>query len=122
GIVVTPTQVLRQNDFSSATLIYTGMLLGLMLTAAGEISARKKWKAHFRFTYVNIGVHVGFIACLAGMFHFERRYLAWFLVLLAIAYYCYQWALRRRSFYFVVIMALYTYIGLGYVVVRLLEK
>jgi len=122
GIVIMPTQVLWRNDFSSATLIYTGMLLGGMLVTAGEISARKKWKAHFSFTYVNIGLHVLFIACLAGMFHFEHRYLAWFLVLLAIAYYCYRLTFRRRSFYFVVIMALYAYIGLGYVVVRLLEK
>ncbi|GAA0563602.1 DUF2157 domain-containing protein [Chitinophaga japonensis] len=122
GIVVTPTQVLRQNDFSNSTLIYTGMLLGGMLVTAGEISAWKKWKAHFRFTYVNIGLHVLFIACLAGMFHFEHRYFAWFLLLLGIAFYCYRQALRHHSFYFIVIMALYTYIGLGYVVVRLLEK
>jgi hypothetical protein len=115
GIVVTPTKILKQNDFHSDILIYTGMLLGALLLIAGGISRWKQIKPHFRFTYINFGAHILFIACLAGLFHFQDEYLLWFLLLLGIAYYFYRLALRDRSFYFLVILTLYTYIGLAYV-------
>jgi hypothetical protein len=116
GIVVTPTQILKQNDFHSDTLIYTALLLGALLVAAGEISRWKNIKQHFRFTYINFGAHILFIATLAGMFHFRERYFLWFLLLLGIAAYFYWRSLQERSFYFLVILALYAYIGIVYVV------
>ena len=122
GIVVTPTQILKQNDFHSDTIIYTGMLLGVLLVAAGEISRWRDLKQHFRFTYVNFGAHILFIACLAGLFHFDTVYFLWFLALLGIAFYFYWQALRERSFYFLLILTLYAYIGIAYVAVRLLDK
>lgn len=120
GIVVTPTQILRQNDFHSNTLIYTALFLGALLLAAGTISKWKNIKQHFRFTYINFGAHILFIAALAGMFHFRHWYLLWFLLLLGIAAYFYWHSILERSFYFLLILTLYTYIGIVYVVSDLL--
>jgi hypothetical protein len=120
GIAVTPRGILQENDFNSHTIIYTALLLGGMLVAAGILSRIKNIKKHFDFTYTNYGAHVLFIACLAGLFQFEHIYLIWFLLLAAIAAYFYQYAMREHSFYFLLILMIYSYIGLSYVVTRLL--
>lgn len=115
GIVVTPTQILKQNDFHSDTLIYTALCLGGLLFVAGELSRWKNIKHHFRFTYINFGAHILFIACLAGMFHFSDWYFLWFLLLLGIAAFFYRHSLQEHSFYFLLVLTLYTYIGIVYV-------
>ena len=87
-----------------------------MLLAAGEISRWKNIKQHFRFTYINFGAHILFIATLAGMFHFHHWYLLWFFLLLGIAGFFYWQSLHERSFYFLVVLTLYSYIGFAYVI------
>jgi hypothetical protein len=121
GIAVTPFQVLSANDFSSATLIYTGVLLGAILLLLAFLSARFNRKAHFSFTYRNFGAHIIFIAIIAAMCAFDNTYFAWFLFLLAAGAYLFREAFRERSFYFVLITVLYAYAGLSIVVLRLLS-
>jgi hypothetical protein len=120
GIAVTPAHILQQNDFKSETIIITGFLLGICLIAAGYFSATKKIKQHFEFTYSNFGTHILFISTLASMFHFEAIYLLLFLVLGGISYFFYRKAIRERSFYYLLILSLYLYIGLSYCVIRLI--
>lgn len=122
GVAVTPFQVLSQNDFSSHRLIYTGLLLGVILIVAAYISNAKQLKSHFAFTYSNFGTHILLISCLAGMFAFEHTYLLWFLVLAGATVFFYLQAVRNHSFYFLLIITLYAYIGLSYVVLRLLSN
>jgi hypothetical protein len=120
GIVVTPTKILASNDFNSGTLIVTGIVVSLVLIAAGKASTRTGWKSHFAFTYINFGMNIIFISCLAGIFHFDSVYLIWFLLLSVICGYFYWEAVNNRSFYFILMLTLYGYIGLSYVVLRLL--
>lgn len=120
GIAVTPTKILLANDFNNNTLIIMGLLLGTILIALGVLTNNKKLKAHFEFTYTNFGLHLLFISCLAAMFQFENLYLLWFLLLIAISYFFYQKAIKEKSFYFLLILSLYLYIGSSYVVIRLL--
>ena len=101
-------------------LIYTGMVLGALLVLAGVASERRDLKKHFEFTYSNFGVHILFIAGLAGLFRFDRVNLLWFLLLSGIAVVVYLQALKKKSFYFMLIVILYMYIALSYVVVDLL--
>ena len=122
GIAVTPTHLLKDNDFNNVTIIYTALLLGLLLLLAGYASAKKNIKVHFAFTYSNFGAQLLFISCLAGLFHFDNIYLLWFLLLLALGYFFYIKAVREKSFYYLLVMSLYEYIGAGYVLVRLLFK
>lgn len=121
GVTVTPLQLLSANDFSSYTLIYTGLLLGALLIVAALLSYRLHFKPHFSFTYSNFGTHVFLIANLAGMFAaYDGRYGLWFLLLAVVTVFFYSQAMKQRSFYFVLIITLYAYIGLSFVVIRLL--
>ena len=120
GIAVTPTRILEDNDFSSDRIIYTGMVLGVLLIVAGAASKLKRLKPHFEFTYTNFGTHLLFISCLAAMFNFTKWNLLWFLVLVAIGVYFYLKAVAEKSFYFLLLMTLYGYVGVSYVVIRLL--
>lgn len=122
GVTVTPSQLLRVNDFNSSTIIYSGLFLGALLIALAFVSKQKKWKHHFEFTYTNFGTHVLFISCLSAMFQFDRIYLVWFLLLAALAFFSYMRSMKTKSFYFLVITTLYTYVGISYVVIRMLAS
>jgi hypothetical protein len=111
---------LRDNNFDSHRLIYTGLALGTLLVLAGLTSERRNFKKHFEFTYTNFGTHLLFISGLAGLFVFDNIYPLWFLLLLGMAWYLYLLAMKKRSFYFLLIITLYTYIALSYMVIRLL--
>lgn len=121
GVAITPLHLLEDNNFGNEQVIYTGILLGWVLMAAGRLSQLQGRKSHFESTYTNFGFHLYFIAALAGLFIHERAYLLWFLLFAAIAWFLYRQAMARRSFYFVVFTVLYTYIALGYVVIRALD-
>lgn len=120
GIVVTPVQILKANDFNSSDIIITGLLLGIALIIAGKLTAIKKIKLHFELMYTNFGMHIVFISCLAGLFHFDAVYFFWFVALLAVAFYFYNESKKRSSFYFLLMLTLYSYIGLSYVVIHFL--
>ncbi|WP_346320714.1 DUF2157 domain-containing protein [Chitinophaga sp. YIM B06452] len=120
GIAITPYEILASNHFNTdSRLIYTGILLGAILITAGYLSERFDLKKHFAFTYDNFGVHIIFIATLAGMFLLDS-YLLFFALLCGIAAYCYWQSRQRKSFYFMMITVLYLYIGISYLVMRAL--
>jgi hypothetical protein len=118
GIAITPDKILSDNNFNDTSLIFTGLLLGAFQVVVSYLSQRFLIKAHFAFTYANFAAHLLFISCLAAMVAFEDVYFLWFVILIGISIFFYRKALADRSFYFVLILTLYTYIGLGYVVVR----
>ncbi len=120
GVSVTPLQFLHSNNFDSNTIIYTGLGLGILLVLLGFLSAKKECKAHFEFTYSNFGAHLLFISCLAALFIFGGFKYLWMLALLLISYFFYKKALVQKSFYFLLIMTLYLYIGLSYIIFQLL--
>lgn len=120
GIAITPLNILKANDFANAEIIFAGLLLGVALTAIAWASERRNVKAHFEFTYVNFGINILFIACLAGMFHFDHFYALWLLPLAGAVFYFYKKALATGLFYFILLLTLYGYIGISYVIVRFL--
>ena len=120
GIAATPVQILKENNFNNGTIIITAIVLGIGLIAMAMVSRLRNMKPHFAFTYTNFGVHLLFIATLAGLFEFEKIYLLWFLLLAGIAFYFYHEAMRSKSFYLLLVLTLYTYIGFTYVIMRLL--
>ncbi|MEO5890079.1 MAG: DUF2157 domain-containing protein [Ferruginibacter sp.] len=121
GITVTPLQVLESNDFDSGRIIITGLVLGALLVFVAWATEKKNIKKHFEFTYANFGTHIILISCLAAMFHFNILYLVWFLVLMAMIYFFYRQAIAAKSFYFILIITLYGYIGISYVVLEFLN-
>ncbi|MEP6583701.1 MAG: DUF2157 domain-containing protein [Ginsengibacter sp.] len=122
GINVTPMKILTENDFGSARLIYSGIILGALLIVVSFASLKKNLKAHFSFTYKNFGWHILEISLLSAVFYFEDYYLLWFLIFALTSFLFFKWALKENSFYFLVITTLYGYIGLSYVILSLLFK
>lgn len=122
GIAVTPLRIMRGNDFSDTNLITAGVILGIFLTLAAHLSKVKKIKAHFSFTYLNFGMNIFFIACLAGMFEFDRIFLLWAIPIAAGAYYFYKKAIELSSFYILVMVVIYVYIAAGYIVIEVLPE
>ena len=115
-------QLLKQNDFSSETIIITAFLLGLLLIAVAFFTQSKKIKPHFEFTYSNFGTHLIFISLIAALIQFGYIYFIVFIVLAAISFFFYKRSIEIKSFYFLLITTLYFYIGLSYTIVRFLLK
>ena len=122
GLSITPLTLIKENSFADHRLIFTGIVLGVVLLAFGKFTTLRRIKAHFETTYTNFGLHLFFVAALAGLFTYDTIYLLWFAGVAVIAWYLCVQAIRRRSFYFVLMIVLYTYIGLCYTVLRLLWK
>ena len=120
GIAVTPLQILHSNNFNKDTIIFTGLALGLFLLILGFISNKKNLKAHFEFTYINFGAHLMFISCLAAMVVFAEYNLLWMLALVFVSFIFYKKALKQKSFYFILIMTVYFYIGFTNLIFHLL--
>ena len=120
GINATPMALIESNDFNDEQIIYTALVLGAVLVAISFATNMKKIKDHFSFTYKNFGAHILFVACLAAMFHFENIYFVWFIVLCGICFFFFKNAVKENSFYFLVITLLYGYIGVSFVVIKLL--
>lgn len=122
GIAVTPMRILKENSFDDMRLIYTGLFLGMFLLLAALASEKRNFKKHFEFTYNNFGTHILFISGLAGLFVSQRFFILWFVFLLLIGYYIYRQAMKKNSFYFLLLVTLYIYIALSYVVITILDK
>lgn len=118
GIIVTPMKILSANNYDSPIILYTGIALGILLTLAGYVSKKIDFKAHFNFTFSNIGAHLLFISCLAAMMFFDYSKYVWTVALIIIGFYFYKKALEEGSFYFLLIMTLYGYIGFSYIVLQ----
>jgi hypothetical protein len=121
GIAITPLTILKAGNFGDPHLIFTGLLLGAILVAAGRGTELRRLKAHFSPVYFNFGGHLFFIAALARLFKFDRLWFLWFLGLVGAAFFCYTQGMARRNFYFVVVLILYAYIALCGVVIRLID-
>ena len=116
GISITPLRLLKDNNFNSHTIIFSGILLSIALIAAALLSEQKNFKKHFAFTYKNFGYHLFFVAAIAAMVVFNSLYLVIFIFLVAAGFFLYHLALKSNSFYLFVITALYVYAAISYVI------
>lgn len=115
GITLTPQELLQQNDFSSSTIVNTGVFLGIFLTAVTFFSETKDFKKHFSLTYLNFGVHLLMISCLAGMMALEKQAIYFPLLLLTAAFFLW-YARTRGSLYFLTVAVIYGYVGVTYMI------
>jgi len=128
GVNVSPMTFMYGNIFITMHLIMTGLILGAALLLADYLTHYLRKKPHFGFTYRNFGMHLVLLACVTAMFkstdsfrgEHDATYLIWFVLQAGITFYLYREALKHHSFYFLLMIALYAYVGLSYVVVRLL--
>lgn len=121
GITVTPQELLSKNDFSSATIVFTGVLLGFVLSVVPFLSERYNFKKHFSLTYLNFGVHIGMISCLAGMMALDQELIYFPLLCFAVGFFLW-YARTRGSFYFLTVAVVYGYIGITYLLIAHTES
>ncbi|HVU96927.1 MAG TPA: DUF2157 domain-containing protein [Puia sp.] len=121
GIAITPLTILKAGNFGDPHLLFTGLLLGAVLVAAGRLTELRRLKAHFSPVYFNFGGHLFFIAALTRLFEFHKLWFLWFLGLTGAAFFFYIQAMVRRNFYYVVVLILYAYIALCGVVIRSMD-
>jgi predicted membrane protein DUF2157 len=111
GIIVKPNVQVFENDFSSIRFIAIGIALGYLLLVAARFSRRRTFKEHFSFTYTNFGMNLIYISCLAGLFSYARYFFIWLPVVGITDLLMYKEAFRSRSFYFLLMLALYSYLA-----------
>ncbi|GAB3937690.1 DUF2157 domain-containing protein [Mucilaginibacter myungsuensis] len=121
GVSVTPKKLLLNADFDNLTIIYTYLVLGCSLLALSIATQRYNFKKHFKFSYQHYGIHVCYVALLAGYFHNYDSWLAFAFVLGVgvLSVIMYLDAFRHRSFYFILIVLLYSYVMISSLMVRL---
>jgi len=120
GVSVTPNQLLLHSDFNNRTIIYTYLVLGVLLLVAAYLTARFNFKKHFKFSYQHYGVHVAFIALLAGYFFYYDSIIAflWIAGVALLSTLIYYDAYRNKSFYFLLLVVLYSYFALSCLIMR----
>ena len=122
GVSVTPKELFLHSDFNSEIIIYTYLLLGILLLAGSYVTQQFNFKKHFKFSYQHYGVHVTFISLLAGYFFYYSSAL-WVLFMIGVGvlgWFIYRDAFKNRSFYFLLLVILYSYIAISSLVVRVL--
>ncbi|QSE97388.1 DUF2157 domain-containing protein [Fulvivirga lutea] len=117
GISLTPKSLFTENDFSTTSLVITGILLSVILIGAGYFTIRKGFKRHFHFTYYNFGLHLGAVAILAAGFNFNYGW-SWMLLISPLILFAYWYAQTYKSFYFLLFGLGYAYIAVSYIVVE----
>ncbi len=121
GVSVTPKDLLAYGTFDNESIIYTYLVLGYVLLAAAHFSKRLDIKKHFFFSYHHYGVHLAFIAILAGYFlHDFVPSLIWLVVFGITAWFIYKDAFGSRSYYFLLLVVLYGYVAISGLVTRAL--
>ena len=119
GLSIAPMQLLYGYNFTDIRILFTALGWGLVLIALALYSDRKKIKPHFSFSYHNFAANLLFVSCLALLFNYPLKFLS-FLWLVALCVYFIRYAIAQQSFLFLLISAIYGYIGLTYVVFSIL--
>jgi hypothetical protein len=113
GLSVTPLQLIEENDFSDAPVIYSAIALGILLAAFSKYAGHKAIKKHFGFSYNNFAVNILCVATLAALFSQPLKPVS-FLFLAVVCFYYIRYAIQQQSFLFLLLSVTYGYIGLTY--------
>lgn len=123
GVTVSPYSLLY-GVFDGITLIFTSLLLGLILLAAGYLSGHYNFKKHFKFSYLHFGLNISFISLLTGYFVVGNGYseqssgYIWLIGVFILGFFLFIDSFKDKSFYFLLLTILYLYIAISILAVR----
>lgn len=120
GISISPYDLIRSNNFSGTGYIWTGLLLGFFLIAAGDFISMRGIKEHFLFTWLNFAAHLLFVSCIAAIIMINVPVFT--LLLAALVFAGMKYARSSNSFYIHVITVLYGFVGFTYTAFYFLIK
>lgn len=113
GLSVTPINWVEGEWMASSNLYVVSIVLGLSLTAVGQVSHYNDIKKHFRFTYQNFGLLLYFIGCLWAMFDSDFEWPMALLTLVSGAIFSY-YTWQHKEFLFFVYSNIACYIAFTY--------
>lgn len=114
GLTVRPLDFFVKTNFFDQRVVFSAILLSLVLIGAALLLERQRIKPHFTYTYLSIAGNVLLIALLAGVFNFEELRVGFVLGLAVACFGFDRYARRERSFLFLLMSAVYGYIGATY--------
>lgn len=117
GLTISPIQMVREGFFSAKPLILSQLIFGVSICAISLFLDYKNIKKHFTFTLLNLGSQIAFISCLFALFQLDQE-AVYFLLLMILSTIGITYALKRKSFLFLLNSSLYGYIGLSYLVIK----
>src|SRR4030095_596784 len=117
GISVSPG-ILIGNHISESSLVYTGATLSVFLIGMGFFMKEKDIKRHFTFTWYNFGFNMFFISMLSALFTLEFP-IVYFGLLIVGCFLLGRYAIREKSFYFLLMAVIYAYIGITWAIFRM---
>lgn len=121
GVSIAPLAAFTQNDFAASALSAPAVGLGLALLAAGLWSDVTQHKAHFAFAYVSLGGNLALVALTANLFSPAGLPRAVALpLLLAVCAGLVWYARRSQSYLFLLMGAVFGYIGVTYLLFEVL--
>ena len=114
GLTVRPLDFFFKTNFFDERVVFSTLALALVLIGTALLLERQRIKPHFTYTYLTIAGNLLLIALLAGLFNFDE-WRVWFAIGLVVACVGFdRYARREKSFLFLLMSALYGYIGLTY--------
>jgi hypothetical protein len=119
GVTVRPLELYFKTNFFDQRTVFSAIILSLLLIGVALTLEQRRIKAHFTYTYLTIAGNLLMVALLGGLFNFENLRLL-FVLGLAVACFLLDRYGRQRSkhdggsFLFLLMSAVYGYIGLTY--------
>lgn len=117
GLSVSPQALLSNNLYSTATLSYSAILLGVLLIAWTVYSAKIHLKVHFNFIFLTYALHLISIATINNLFD---NWLMAAILLSVSSYYFYKTSYQIPSVSLFAFTIIYAYIGLNLLLFKFL--
>lgn len=119
GLSVSPQTLLSNDFYTTDTLSYSAIVLGILLIVWTIYSSKINLKIHFNFIYLTYALHLISIAAINNLF--EDYWLVFVIVLGVSTYYFYKVSYQIPSISLFVFTIIYAYIGINIVVFKFLE-
>ncbi len=113
GLSVTPQDLVRNNDFySSESLSYSAVMLGVLLILWTFYSNRISLKTHFSLIFLTFALHIISIAAISNLLHHNSFiWIIFTFVLASSTFYFYKISYQYKAMSLYVFMIVYAYIG-----------
>lgn len=120
GLTVTPQNLINYQFYANESLSFSAILLSILLIAYTIYSNQIQLKTHFNTIYLTFALHIISIACINNLLF---DYWFFFAIILAgSTFYFYTISYKFQSISLYVFMIIYGYIGINYVLFRILEN
>ncbi|WP_306352536.1 DUF2157 domain-containing protein [Flavobacterium sp. '19STA2R22 D10 B1'] len=114
GLSVSPQTLLHNDFYTTDTLSYSAILLGVLLIVWTIYSSKINLKTHFNFIYLTYALHLISIASINNLL--ESYWLISAVILAISTYYFYKASYQNSSISLFVFTIVYAYIGINIVI------